>query len=66
MSVGTDTTDHENGGIVSIVTPMAAGCENWIPAYAGMTMWWPALVVTGGVQTRPYECRLAGGYLSEV
>ena len=34
----------------------------WIPAYAGMTVWWLALVVTGGFETRPYECRLPGGY----
>ena len=39
MSVVTDTTNHENGGIVFRVTPLVAGNERWIPAFAGMTVW---------------------------
>ena len=60
MSVVTDTTNHENGGWSR--RSRVAEVGGWIPAYAGMTVWWLALVVTGGFQTRPYECRLPGGY----
>ena len=30
---------YENGGIVFRVTPLVAGNERWIPAFAGMTVW---------------------------
>jgi len=38
MSAVTDTTNHENGGIVFRVTPLVAENEDWIPAFAGMTV----------------------------
>ena len=62
MSVVTDTTNHENGvgvGVLGWPTIRA-----WIPAYAGMTVG-VVLVVKGGFETRPYECRLAEGLFSE-
>ena len=63
MSVFTDTTNHENGGIVFRVTPLVAGTEDWIPASAGMTVYaGMGVALKGGFQTRPYECRFVEAY----
>ena len=53
MSVVTDITNHENE--VGVVVLGWQTIRAWIPAYVGMTVWWQALVVRGGFETRPYE-----------
>ena len=49
MSVVTDTTNLENG--VGVVVLGWQTIRAWIPAFAGMTVWWRALVVRGGFET---------------
>ena len=40
MRVATLTTWTENGVGLSVVKRLMAGARGWIPAFAGMTVWW--------------------------